>query len=443
MKQGWQEALKNELPQEILLWDHHSLVKFSNDMHHLSPVLENALAGKLADCIAVPTTLAELDRVIAFAARWEVPLTPRGGGTCNYGQCVPLTGGIVIDVTKLNRVLEIGDGYMRVEPGANMGRMETAAREAGQEMLLLPTTFKKSTLAGFLMGGFGGVGSIAWGTIWDGMVERLTIRTVEMEPRTVVVQGEEIQPYLHSYGTIGIITEIRVALAPKTKWIQYGVTFDDWQTAARFGYELADDDLIRKRLVSVNEWPIPSYFTPFKLPTDRALVFVMLDADHEQRLQVLAARWRGRIDMQLPYDEYHKKLGISDFSFGHYRLWVQKQDPAYTNIQLFLDPERYIEQFEAIKAEFPDLLVHIEFMRKGTRLALMGTPIFRYETEARIQRLKERCIAHGAKVDDPHTYDLEGGGRAYSVDTLWAIKHSNDPLLLLNQEKLSRPKAAQ
>lgn len=442
MKQGWQETLQRALPEEAMLWDHASLVKFSNDMHHLSPVLTEALEGKIADCIAVPRTLEELDQVIIVAASYEVPLTPRGGGTCNYGQCVPLTGGIVVDVTKLNRVIEMGDGYMRVEPGANMGRMETLAREAGQEMLLLPTTFKKSTLAGFIMGGFGGVGSIAWGTIWDGMVERLSIRTVEPEPQTIVVEGKDIQPYLHSYGTIGIITEIQVKLAPKTKWIQYGVTFADWQTAAQFGYALAEDRAIRKRLVSVNEWPIPSYFTPFKLPTDRALVFVMLDADHEEQLRALTSHWDGRVDMELPYDEYHKKLGISDFSFGHYRLWVQKKEPAYTNIQLFLDPSRYLEQFEAIKAEFPDLLVHIEFMIRGGKLAMMGTPIFRYQTEARIQQLKACCIAHGAKVDDPHTYDLEGGGRAYAVDTLWSIKRVNDPLLLLNQEKLSLPKAA-
>lgn len=56
-------------------------------------------------------------------------MTVRGAGTGNYGQCVPLHGGVSLDMSGLNRVLELADGWARVEAGIIMFDLNEAARK--------------------------------------------------------------------------------------------------------------------------------------------------------------------------------------------------------------------------------------------------------------------------------------------------------------------------
>src|SRR3954453_625581 len=68
----------------------------SRDFFWYSPVLNEQLNGKSADLIVTPRDEADLIRVAAACARRRIPLTPRGAGTGNYGQAVPLEGGVLL-----------------------------------------------------------------------------------------------------------------------------------------------------------------------------------------------------------------------------------------------------------------------------------------------------------------------------------------------------------
>lgn len=429
-------ALRQGVAGEALRWEEEHLAHYSRDFHYLSPVLSRELAGKRADCIAVPRDESELDAIVRIACEFAVPLTPRGAGTSNYGQSVPLDGGIVLDFTQMNRILEIGKGYMRVQAGANMKKMELAARESGQELVLLPTTYKKSTVGGFVCGGFGGIGAVTWGTIWDGLVKGMMIRTVEPEPRSYWVEDEQVAPYLHSYGTVGLVTELCVSLVPRIAWKQWVVSFARWETAARFGLDIAEHVAIKKRLVSIDEWPIPSYFTPLKLPADQSVVLLEIAEESEAAFLETVKRWEGQVQLEIPADAYMKGLCVSDFSFGHSRLWVQRHDPSYTNLQLSMNVENYEEVLQELKRLFPDLLIQLELIRMQHKVVVTARPIYKYISDERIASLIAQCEAMGMKADNSHTYDLQAGGRAFALETLLALKRSNDPLGLLNPQKL-------
>src|SRR5262245_35881643 len=81
------------------------------DYHWYSPILAERLNGKRPDLVLRPRNADEVLRLAAVCARHHVPLTVRGGGTGNYGQCVPLHGGIVMDATALNRIQRIERGW--------------------------------------------------------------------------------------------------------------------------------------------------------------------------------------------------------------------------------------------------------------------------------------------------------------------------------------------
>ena len=79
----------------------------SRDFFWYSPLLKQALNQKSADLVICPRSEAEVIRVAALCARHKVPLTARGAGTGNYGQAVPLHGGVVLDMTGMERIVAL------------------------------------------------------------------------------------------------------------------------------------------------------------------------------------------------------------------------------------------------------------------------------------------------------------------------------------------------
>jgi len=109
-----------------------SLETLSKDFYWYSPILKAALADKRAEVIVRPASVDELKSVIDACHVARVPVVIRGAGTGNYGQCIPLHGGVVVDTSRLDRILEItSDGVLRAEPGVRLGVIEPEARKLG------------------------------------------------------------------------------------------------------------------------------------------------------------------------------------------------------------------------------------------------------------------------------------------------------------------------
>ncbi|MFZ1056742.1 MAG: FAD-binding oxidoreductase, partial [Opitutaceae bacterium] len=178
-----------------------SLETLSKDYYWYSPVLKRQLDDKQADMAVRPGSMEELRAVVAACWRARVPVVARGAGTGNYGQCVPLHGGVVVDFSRLDRILSLEAGVARVEAGARLGTIEGEARMAGWELRCMPSTWMKSTMGGFLCGGSGGIGSITWGGInAPGNVKSVTMMTCEENPRLVRLEEAESLKALHTYG---------------------------------------------------------------------------------------------------------------------------------------------------------------------------------------------------------------------------------------------------
>ena len=103
-------------------------------------------------------------------------------------------GGLVLDTTAMMRVLDIQGGRCTVQGGARMLDIELAVRETGQALRMWPSTWRVATIAGFIAGGFGGVGSIHNGVLRDsGNLLRCRVVTVEPEPQTIDLFGDDIE----------------------------------------------------------------------------------------------------------------------------------------------------------------------------------------------------------------------------------------------------------
>ena len=157
----------------------------ARDAFWYSPILKEKLDHVRAEAVVSPRDESEVLRILAACWALDLPITPRGGGTGNYAQAMPLAGGIVLDMKGLNRVKSIGEGIVTVEPGAILSKIEEETRaDSNQELRMHPSTRETATIGGFIAGGSGGVGSIRWGMLREaGNLLRLRMATVEEEPR--------------------------------------------------------------------------------------------------------------------------------------------------------------------------------------------------------------------------------------------------------------------
>src|SRR6185312_11058785 len=121
----------------------------SRDYFWYSPLLNELLKDKVADVIVTPRNEDEVVRVAAACAKHRIPLTVRAGATGNYGQCVPLEGGVVLDITQLNAIESWRPGLTRVQAGARMVDIDAQTRPHGYELRMHPSTKRTATIGGF------------------------------------------------------------------------------------------------------------------------------------------------------------------------------------------------------------------------------------------------------------------------------------------------------
>ena len=420
---------------------------FSKDQYAFSPVLIKLLGDKRADVVVAPASSAELAEVIRLAAREGVPLTVRGAGSGNYGQAVPLRGGIVASLHRLNRILEISPASETawIEAGVRMGQLERAAREHGLELRMYPSTWATATMAGFIGGGFGGVGSIEYGTIWDDLVLEATVVPMTADAEPVTISGPDVFTLIHAYGTTAIMTELRVRLAPATAWEESAYSFPTLEQAIRFARQIALEPGFKKREVGIIEWPIQSHFKPLEaaggVRENRTMVMLEVPDGISNTLESQAAALEGSLDWLNPASTYHKaNFALSDFSWNHTTLWAMKTEPNLTYTQARFDADRVLEQVNAIKTKFGDeVLMHLEFIKErlheGGFLVVASLPILRYSTDERLFEIQAFFESVGVQIADPHTYYLDGDSRWSGEAVLEGVKRFN-PHGLLNPGKL-------
>ena len=151
--------------------------RLSRDFYWYSPVLRKQLDGKVGEVVVKPLSAGQIQEVLRYCYAHNLPVTARGAGTGNYGQAVPLQGGVVLDLSGMDRIEAIQpDGVAVCEPGVRLGVLENEARRAGWELRCYPSTIVKASIGGFLAGGSGGVGSVSHGGLRDfGTVRALEV----------------------------------------------------------------------------------------------------------------------------------------------------------------------------------------------------------------------------------------------------------------------------
>ena len=434
------EAMKADLAPVAIIDETVLVKKRSRDFFWYSPVLNAQLKKSFGDLVAQPTTKEELVQCLAVAFRHNAPIVLRGGGTGNYGQSVPLHGGLIIETLGMKKILEIGPDYVRVEAGALMADINAALKEHGREITMFPSTQDIATIGGFIAGGSAGIGSVANGPLREpGNIREIRALSVEETPVEHIFQNDDVLRIHHAWGLNGVITEVTLRTVPTRDWISCMATFDSYAVAYRAGFALANRTDIDRKLVSVVDARIAAYFPRLDnhVPKGRDLMVSLVPREQVEAYKELIAAHGGQVALTMD-DAERTAAGIPhvfEFGWNHTTLQVLKSDRSATYQQYGVNDPSNAEGVAALHAKLGERAwMHHEFSRYEGAVTASDLPIIWTQDEAELRAVDEMYRTNGCTVYDAHTYQVEGGGMKADYRHL-AVKKRMDPKGLLNPGK--------
>ena len=246
------------------------------------------LKGK-AEAVVFPLTTEEVSGVLKFANENEIPITPRGAGTNLVGSTVPLNGGIVLDLSKMNKILELDKETftLTVEPGVLLKDVQSYVEERG---LFYPPDpgEKTATIGGNISTNAGGMRAVKY------VVTRDYVRGLQV----VLADGQVIEIgkkvikdssglslknlIIGSEGTLGVITKCMLKVIPKPKIsLSVLVSFESLKTGIDTVINIIQEnanptaiEFIERNVVELGE----SYLN-LKFPEPNAVAYILLTFD--------------------------------------------------------------------------------------------------------------------------------------------------------------------
>lgn len=402
------------------------LERASVDGSAMSPVIKDLLPLGRAQLVAHPTTAEEIAVVVGAAVRHGVPVTPRGKGTGNYGQAIPMSGGLVLDMSRARTIVEVGDGVITADAGAPLLSLEKAAQRAGQQVLMYPSTVQ-SSIGGFVSGGSGGTGSIKHGMLHTGYVTALDVVHAVPDARLVHLEGAATEPYLHNYGTAGIIARVSVRLEPLQDWRAFYASFEDFHDAFDLVRPLVALDPT-PRLVSADVPTVTAALPPDDaLPEGRASLRAILDAATVAEATALVEAAGGRVEAVR--EGLQQSARLSTLSYNHPVEWMMRStDERWFHVEVGGDA--LIDRIDEVHEVYPGAMLHLEG-QNGRPIGMLMAP---YTGADDVWAGFERLTALGVGFHNPHQWYVD-----YEPDRSRALARSTDPDGLLNPGKLVEP----
>ncbi len=438
------DAVRSAVPHVTISDDVGLVGRRSTDRSALlGPHMAAQTADSLAEAVATPADEAQVVELLAACARHRVPVVPRGAGTSNFGQTIPLDGGIVVDLSALTGVIAVGDGSVRALAGTMLDDIDEALEPHGAELRIHPSSKRMSTIAGFVIGGHGGIGSMRFGGLADvGNVIGLRVVTAEEEPRVLELRGASTSLVQFSFGMNGVVTEVEVATTARREWRDVMFSFDDLGAAMRFGCDMTvADGLELKNCMPMNA-ALASHLTPLQefLPEGRDAALAMVAPSALEGAADVARRHGGRMTMDVRTGEGPRGFPGYEYTWGHAMWWLRKSQPTLAAVLFLLPEERPVESLLELVERTPgDPWVGCTCQRIGGR----PSPQVAYGIDGSVPgRLAEvSAIAEelGCLVVNNHRPKLTSSSiRGFSAEQR-AFKADVDPHGILNPGKLEDP----
>lgn len=208
-----QEIVKDKLIErfnERVAFNKIERFLYSSDIGNLPKIITN-LIHTLPDAVVQPEKSDDLVALIDLAVKNQIPLIPRGGASAGYGGAVPTKDGIVVDFSRMNKIIGIDkeNKTVTVEPGITLYELDRELRKNGLSLRTYPGSAISATIGGWLANGGGiGIGSFEYGYLKDNIIELQLITPQGSN----MIKGKNLDYVEGKAGTTGFITSLTLAV---------------------------------------------------------------------------------------------------------------------------------------------------------------------------------------------------------------------------------------
>ncbi len=181
---------------------------------------QSAHEAHLPDAVVWPLTTEEVSATLRVANEARVPVTPWGAGTSIEGNPIPVRGGVVLDLSRMDRILAIHDRdfQVTVQPGTLYKDMNKILARHG--LFFAPDPGANASIGGMLANNAAGIRTVKYGATRDNV---LALEVVLADGRVIHTGSRSVKQssgydlthlFVGSEGTLGVITEATLKLAP-------------------------------------------------------------------------------------------------------------------------------------------------------------------------------------------------------------------------------------
>lgn len=221
--------LNKILPKDNVLSEIEERYVYSYDASN------NPVNTELADAVVFAENIEQVQQVVRVANKHMIPIICRGAGTNTVGACVPVHGGIILNFSKMNKILELNPVNMtaRVQPGVIVADLQKAAEEVGLFYPPDPSNLKVSTIGGSIAQNSAGARCFKYGATKDYVLDMLVVMADGQLIRTGSNTIKNATGYnlgslfIGSEGTLGIVVEATIKLITKPQTSQVIMAYFD------------------------------------------------------------------------------------------------------------------------------------------------------------------------------------------------------------------------
>jgi FAD/FMN-containing dehydrogenase/ferredoxin len=391
-------------------------ILYSRDQSEIPRFMKDIMFRSLPEVVAQPTTDEGVAAVLKFASSRGVTVIPRGSGSSPFGGSVPVSGGIVMDMSKMDKVLELDSKAktVNVQSGARWADIDQLLEKNGLALNSSPSS-RFSTVGGWLATGGMGLNSFSRGHVRNSVLS-VDIVTPDGRTRTLAPTDREFKPVFGSEGQLGVITSVKLSVRDRpAKGRPHLLFFDNAKVALSFAHALSLSDVHPAHII-------------YEGPSKFAYINLLLHKDYFRKADAIIVNTESE-DSEGKLREFLKKTNLEEekeflarymWNERYFPMKVRRFGPGLLGSEVVVPLEKLsdaITKATELCVSFGlDPLFEVHFLNDGRGMLLcyymtdQGNTI-RYTLDA----LKSMLIT---------TMLLEAGAKPYSIG-IWNYPFSN------------------
>jgi glycolate oxidase len=430
---------------------------FDASIHHNSP-----------DVVVRPSSAKEISEIVKIAYEKEIPVMPRGAGTGLCGSAVPLKGGILLDMARMNNIkdIRVEDLNCAVEAGVVYDQLNKALSNKGFFFPPTPGSGEVCTIGGMIAANASGMRAIKYGATRDYV---LGLRVVLANGDIIDVgtntlknsSGYQLERlFVGSEGTLGIITDVVLRISPKPKKSAMAVAaFDDVRKAGECVSAIIAYPLIPSAIELMDSICISAVNKTMNVgfPNCEALCLIEVDGDplvvekevkhvHEicQKVGAISVEFSSDLKQMASWTAGRKAVLPALSRLGEGSVSVSLADDMGVPISKIPDAVVAFQEIAKRNGVLVGTYGHAADGNLHTKMLLDAEdPEAWRNGEKAVGEIFDKCIELGGTVTGEHGVGISKAPwmqkeRASALGAMQAIKLALDPKNILNPGKLQQ-----